>query len=70
MEWLCTCCLSEYRSPEKCEDGCIPPLFGKVETEFETAQDSARDLAEHLGVWLERGVKKNLLCVFHMVAER
>ena len=43
----------------------IPPLFSKVETEFGTAQDSARDLAEHFGVWLKRGVKKNLLCVFH-----
>ena len=39
--------------------------FSKVETEFGTAQDSARDLAEHFGVWLKRGVKKNLLCVFH-----
>ena len=44
----------------------IPPLFSKVETEFGTAQDSARDLAKHFGVWLKRGVKKNLLCVFHM----
>ena len=43
----------------------IPPLFSKVEMEFGTAQDSARDLAEHFGVWLKRGVKKNLLCVFH-----
>ena len=40
-------------------------LFSKVEMEFGTAQDSARDLAEHFGVWLKRGVKKNLLCVFH-----
>ena len=47
----------------------IPPLCSKVEMEFGTAQDSARDLAEHFGVWLKRGVKKNLLCVFHMVAE-
>ena len=44
----------------------IPPLFSKVEMEFGTAQDSARDLAEHFGVWLKRGVKKNLLCVFHI----
>ena len=36
----------------------IPPLFSKVEMEFGTAQDSARDLAEHFGVWLKRGVKK------------
>ena len=31
----------------------IKPLFSKVETEFGTAQDSARDLAEHFGVWLK-----------------
>ena len=48
----------------------IPPLFSKVEMEFGTAQDSARDLAEHFGVWLKRGVKKNLLCVFHNLERR
>ena len=47
----------------------IPPLCSKVEMEFGTAQDSARDLAEHFGVWLKRGVKKNLLCVFHKDSE-
>ena len=47
----------------------IPPLCSKVEMEFDTAQDSARDLAEHFGVWLKRGVKKNLLCVFHTFAQ-
>ena len=26
-EWLCTCCLSGYRSPEKCEDGCMSFLL-------------------------------------------
>ena len=46
----------------------IPPLFSKVETEFGTAQDSARDLAEHFGVWLKCGVKKNFLCVFHKMS--
>ena len=44
-------------------------MFSKVEMEFGTAQDSARDLAEHFGVWLKRGVKKNLLCVFHKERE-
>ena len=69
-EWLCTCCLSGYRSSEKLGRlHVIPPLCSKVEMEFSAAQDSARDLAEHFGVWLKRGVKKNLLCVFHMVAE-
>ena len=48
----------------------IPPLFSKVETEFGTVQDSARDLAEHFGVWLKRGVEKNLLCVFHSLRPR
>ena len=41
----------------------------KVETEFGTVQDCARDLAEHFGVWLKRGVVKNLLCVFHTLEQ-
>eukprot|EP00439_Symbiodinium_sp_Y106_P054455 s2675_g7.t1 len=42
--------------------------LAKLRRKFGTAQDSARDLAEHFGVWIKRGVEKNLLCVFHSLS--